>query len=77
MLQRASVQCDINTQSFTRSGSVWIGLGSDEEGLLTHMNCLNAYCKLQETDFNLTDPDAQCAFGHTGVLCGNCESGVG
>ena len=76
MLQRASVQCDINTQTFTRSGSVWIGLGSDEEGLLTHMYCPNAYCKIQETDFNLTDPDVQCAFNHSGVLCGSCKSGL-
>ena len=76
MLQRASVQCDINTQRFTRSGSVWIGMGSDEEGLLTHMYCPNAYCKLQETDLNLTCPDVQCAVGHSGVLCGSCKSGL-
>ena len=76
MLQHASVHCDINTQSFTRLGSVWIGMGSDEEGLLTHMHCPNAYCKLQETDLNLTSPDVQCAFGHSGVLCGGCESGL-
>ena len=76
MLQRASVQCDINTQRFTRSGSVWIGMGSDEEGLLTHMYCTNAYCKLQETDLNLTSPDVQCTFGHSGVLCGSCKSGL-
>ena len=75
MLKQASVQCDINTQRFTRSGSVWVGVGS-EEGLLTHMHCPNEYCKLQETDFNLTSPDAQCAFGHSGVLCGGCESGL-
>ena len=76
MLQRASVQCNITTQRFTRSGSVWIGLGSDEEGLLTHMHCPNAYCKIQQTDFNLTSPDVQCAFGHSGVLCGSCKSGL-
>ena len=76
MLQRASVQCDINTQRFTRSGSVWIGLGSDEEGLLTHMHCPNAYCKQPETDFNLTSPDVQCAFNHSGVLCGSCKPGL-
>ena len=76
MLQRASVQCNINAQRFTRSGSVWIGLGSDEEGLLTHIHCPNAYCKLQETDLNLTDPDVQCAFNHSGVLCGSCKSGL-
>ena len=76
MLQQASVQCDINSQRFTRSGSVWIGMGSDEEGLLTHMHCPNAYCKLQETDFNLTSPDVQCVFRLSGVLCGSCESGL-
>ena len=76
MLQRASVQCNINTQTFTRSGSVWIGLGSDEEGLLTHMHCPNAYCKVQETDLNLTSLDTQCAFSHSGVLCGSCKSGL-
>ena len=57
MLQQASVQCDSNTQRFTRSGSVWIGMGSDEEGLLTHMHCPDAYRKLQNTTFNLTSPD--------------------
>ena len=51
-------------------------MGSDEEGLLTHMHCPNAYCKLQETDLNLTVPDVQCAFDHSGVLCGSCESGL-
>ena len=76
MLQQASVQCDINSQQFARSGSVWIGMGSNEEGLITHMHCPNAYCKLQETDLNLTSPDVQCAFGHSGVLCGSCESGL-
>ena len=59
MLQQASVQCDINTQRFTRSGSVWIGMGSDEEGILAHMYCPNAYCKVQQTDFNLSEPDVQ------------------
>ena len=51
-------------------------MGSDEEGLLIHMHCPNVYCKLQETDLNLTSPDVQCASGHAGVLCGECESGL-
>ena len=75
MFQTLHFQCDINTQRFMRMGSVWIGMGSDE-ALLTHMHCPNAYCKLQETEVNLTSPDVQCAFGHSGVLCGGCESGL-
>ena len=51
-------------------------MGSDEEGLLTHMYCPNAYCQLQKTEVNLTSLDVQCVFGHSGVLCGSCESGL-
>ena len=40
------------------------------------MHCPNAYCKIQQTDFNLTSPDVQCAFNHSGVLCGSCEPGL-
>ena len=41
------------TLSFIRSGSGGlIGIGSVKEGLLAHVHCPNAYCKLQETDFN-------------------------
>ena len=40
------------------------------------MHCPTAYCKQPETDFNLTDPDAQCVFNHSGVLCGGCKSGL-
>ena len=36
------MQCNTNTQKFTKSGSVWIGMGSYEEGLFTHMHCHNA-----------------------------------
>ena len=74
MLQRASIRCEIDTKTFTRSGTIWIGV-SEREGLLTHMHCPNAYCKLQQVEFKLDTPDAQCASDHSGILCGECKDG--
>ena len=39
-----------------------------------HMYCPDAYCKLQETDFNLTSPDVQCAFGPSGARPANSHA---
>ena len=75
MLQRVSVECEIDTRTFTRLGSVWIGMDSENNGLLTHMHCPNAYCKLQQVQFELDTPDAQCASDHSGILCGGCKDG--
>ena len=75
MLQRVSVECEIDTRTFTRLGSVWIGMDSDNKGLLTHMHCPNAYCKSQRVEFELDTPDAQCASDHSGILCGGCKDG--
>ena len=75
MLRRVSVECEIDTRTFTRLGSVWIGMDSEKKGLLTHMHCPNAYCKLQQVEFELDTPDAQCASDHSGILCGGCKDG--
>ena len=75
MLRRVSVECEIDTRTFTRLGSVWIGMDSENKGLLTHMHCPNAYCKLQQVEFELDTPDAQCASDHSGILCGGCKDG--
>ena len=75
MLQQLSVECDIDTRTFTRLGTVWIGMDSENKGLLTHMHCPNAYCKLQQVEFELDTTDDQCASDHSGILCGGCKDG--
>ncbi len=76
ILEQVSVQCRINTQTFVRSGSVWIGVRSEELILLTHSHCPNSYCRSQEVEFSLANLDAQCALNHSGVLCGGCQEGL-
>ena len=75
MLQRVSVECEIDTRTFTRLSSVWIGMDSENNGLLTHMHCPNAYCELERVEFDLDTPDAQCASDHSGIQCGGCKDG--
>ena len=75
MLLRVLVECEIDTRTFTRLGSVWIGVDTEKKGLLTHRHCPNAYCKLQQVEFEFDNPDVQCASDHSGVLCGGCKNG--
>ena len=75
-----TVQCDIERQSITRAGSVWVGVDGNET-LAASQYCPFNYCKdklIQVTlqDNSTTGPDSQCNYRHSGVLCGGCQPGL-
>ena len=75
-----TVQCNIERQSITRAGSVWVGVHGNET-LATSRYCPLNYCKdesIQVTlqDNSTTGPDSQCGYRHSGVLCGGCQPGL-
>ena len=43
---------------------------------LIYQNCPFDYCLPEELNLNLSNPDAQCAFNRTGILCGACPEGL-
>ena len=49
-------------------------------GYIIYPNCPYDYCRYgQSLPINLNQPngaDAQCAFGHSALLCGSCQSGL-
>ena len=58
-----------------RSGTVWVSASSSENGTNTfvvHQYCPYDYCKPENISVDLKFPDIQCAFNHSGVLCGGC-----
>ncbi len=60
----------------TRSGTIWVshsGVIDNETGVVAYKYCPFDYCNTEEISVNLTDPDRQCAFNHSGVLCGGCS----
>ena len=75
--------CDITTNTITRPPPLWISYyhsgnntESPVEGVLVHDNCPFDYCKPEQLSIQLNDSDKQCAFNHSGILCGACQPGL-
>ena len=77
-LKRNNIPCNITTQTIQRSGMVWVNASFDgniSNEAIVHKNCPFGYCKTEEVNVNLKEPDTQCAFNHSGTLCGACQPG--
>ena len=77
-LKRNNIPCNITTQTIQRSGSVWVNAsfdGNTNNGVIVYKNCPFGYCITEEVHVYLKQPDTQCAFNHSGTLCGACEPG--
>ena len=72
-LSKLSVLCDINNQSFYRTGSLWISFTN--HSVLYYEHCPSEYCKAAGVHLNASNPDTQCDFNHSGILCGSCKEG--
>ena len=79
------VICDIQKQTITRRGLVWIGTYSTG-ALAAYKYCPYNYCKSTEISLTLQEPDSehsnhrstdiQCNYRHSGILCGGCQPGL-
>ena len=63
----------------TRNGTLWVNASFDEAGnstgVFVHKYCPFGYCDPQQVTVDLTNPDTQCAFNRSGILCGSCKQG--
>ena len=82
-LRNHHITCDITTQTINRPPSLWIGFynsGNNTEppveGILVHDNCPFDYCKPDQLSIQPNESDKQCAFNHSGILCGACQPGL-
>ena len=74
-LQVHTITCYIDTQKIQRERTLWINATFTEEepvGYLVHNHCPFDYCKPYSLNLSLENPDEQCAFNRSGVLCGAC-----
>ena len=58
-----------------RSGAVWVSASFGENetnNFVINDNCPYDYCNKNEIPVDLRFPDTQCAFNHSGILCGGC-----
>ena len=62
--------CDIDDQTVLQSPNSWI-FYSDTYQL--SRNCPYDYCYPHSSKLKLSNPDSQCQFSRSGILCGQCQ----
>ena len=85
--QMPRVTCDIQHQTISRDGLVWVGTYGNNT-VAASKYCPYNYCKSIYTKINLASQesesdyinhsttDVQCNLHHSGVLCGGCQPGL-
>ena len=67
-----SITCNINDQTILRPGNSWIHTTSNYTYQVSSP-CPFRYCLPNPSSFNLSNPDSQCQFKRSGLLCGKCQ----
>ena len=73
--------CDIDRQAILRNASTtfWLGVSYNNgtfEGFIHHLFCPLDYCTSGSKSINFNNPDKQCDYNHSGLLCGKCTEGL-
>ena len=68
--------CDLENQMILTQGGVWMKYDLEQTCIIAHSSCPFDYCTLSEVTFDITEPDEQCAFNRSGLLCGECAKGL-
>ena len=79
LIHVASVKvCNINDQTILRQPNSWItGITiNDSHTYNVSSSCPFDYCSPHSLYLNLLNPDSQCQFNRTGMLCGKCQQGL-
>ncbi|XP_064389952.1 uncharacterized protein LOC135337875 [Halichondria panicea] len=65
---------DNGTIKLESNNNIWIGVTNTTNGSgYVVSNCTFDYCVLKPVNISLSNPDEQCAYNRSGVLCGECE----
>ena len=75
-LMEYGLNCSIETQTIWRKNPFWITTAEPGGEILVHEHCPFDYCKPESFDLNIENPDEQCAFNRSGILCGACQQNL-
>ena len=81
LLQRIrGINCHIQQQTIGHSGLLWVGMiqnDNETNGTVAASKyCPLDYCNTEHSNVTLSEPDSQCNYNHSGILCGGCQSGL-
>ena len=70
--------CNINDGTILRPANSWIFAKTvnNSHSYDVSSQCPYDYCLPHSSRLNLSDPDSQCQFKRSGVLCGECKQGL-
>ena len=74
--------CDVDRQAILQNASstFWLqGVSYNNgtpEGFIHHPYCPLDYCIIKSKYINLNNPDQQCSYKHSGLLCGKCKNNL-
>ena len=77
-LAQRGLYCNITEQTIERKGTVWVSItspGNESDSFLVHDHCPFDYCNTSTIKIVLSDPDEQCVYDRSGILCGQCKPG--
>ena len=72
-LNKHVIDCDINDQTVLRSPNSWIFYNESLHTYRLSKSCPFQYCYHHSTKLHLDNPNLQCQFKRSGVLCGQCQ----
>ena len=72
------INCNGINATVVKNGPSWIAVynKSNCAGTIVYPFCPYDYCKQLSVTFSLSDPDKQCAFNRSGLLCGACDQNL-
>ena len=72
--------CNLNDETILRPAYSWISAKRDDNTnsttYIVSSYCPFEHCLPQQSYLNLSNPDSQCQFNRTGLLCGKCQQGL-
>ena len=72
--------CNLSDETILRPGYSWISAKRDDNTnnitYIVSLYCQFEHCLPHQSYLNLSNPDSQCQFNRTGLLCGKCQQGL-
>ena len=72
------VSCNLDDATILRPANSWISADTNNNSHTYNVSshCPFDYCLPYSSHLNLSNPDSQCQFHRSGVLCGQCQQGL-
>ena len=71
-----NANCNVSWENtpLRRTGNVWLSYKTQFNCTIANDDCPFDYCNRSTVYLSLDEPDAQCNFNRSGILCGGCQT---